>query len=231
MVDVLQTEQTLEGGTRARELALQLERLILSGEFRPGDRLDEASLARRFQVSRTPVREALKQLSAGGLVETRPRQGAVVTRLTIQDLIYMFELMAVLEGACAGFAARRYAEADRRAISAAHEACLEATRREDPEAFYRANNRFHDAIYVASHNVFIRDQTVALGRRLEPYRHQITFHPGRMSLSNDEHERIMGAIFDMNQPEADRLMRSHLDTLSDDLTSLIDAVNGRRVGD
>jgi DNA-binding GntR family transcriptional regulator len=213
-----------ESVTRAVELSCTLEAAILSGDLKPGDRLDEVRLAERYKVSRTPIREALKHLAASGLVDLRPRQGALVARPTVTGLIDMFETMAVLEGACVGLAARRHTSADRMAILAAHEACLAAKEAEDPDHFYRCNNDFHDALWRGAHNEFLSDQALALRKQLEPYRRQITFHPGRMSLSNDEHARIMEAVFRMDADGAERLMRTHLDTLRDDVTTLVSTV-------
>jgi DNA-binding GntR family transcriptional regulator len=220
---MLKAASTARGLTRGLELTSVLEKAILGGEFRPGVRLDELRLAERYKVSRTPIREALKHLAAAGLVELRPRQGAVVARPTLLSLIEMFETMAVLEGACAGLAARRHTAEDRADIAVAHEACIEATRAEDPDHFYRANVAFHDAIFRAAHNGFLERQALTLRNRLEPYRRQITFHPGRMALSNDEHAKIMGVIFAMDAAAAE-LMRSHLDTMRDDATGLVAAL-------
>jgi DNA-binding GntR family transcriptional regulator len=220
----LKTVSTGRNPTRGLELTTVLEEAILGGELRPGARLDELSLAERYKVSRTPVREALKHLAAAGLVELRPRQGAIVARPTLLSLIEMFETMAVLEGACAGLAARRHTAEDRAAIAAAHDECLAATGAADPDQFYRANVAFHDAIFHAAHNSFLEGQALALRNRLEPYRRQITFHPGRMALSNDEHAKIMGMIFAMDVAAADELMRSHLDTMRDDAAGLVAAL-------
>ncbi|MCG8359901.1 MAG: GntR family transcriptional regulator, partial [Kiloniellales bacterium] len=86
---------------RADELRQDLEAEIFAGRLAPGQRLDESKLAARFGVSRTPVREALLQLASIGLVEMRPRQGAVVAAVTIRRLLQMFEVMAELEAFCA----------------------------------------------------------------------------------------------------------------------------------
>src|SRR6185369_16305216 len=93
--------------TRAEELRLQLADDIVRGALPPGASLDETDIARRFKVSRTPVREALRQLVASGLVEARAHRGAVVARPSIERLTGMFEAMAELEALCAGLAAER----------------------------------------------------------------------------------------------------------------------------
>src|SRR5579871_4368538 len=93
--------------TRAEELRLQLADEIVRGALKPGAALDESDLARRFRVSRTPVREALRQLVASGLVDSKAHRGAVVARPNAERLNSMFEAMAELEALCAGLAAER----------------------------------------------------------------------------------------------------------------------------
>jgi len=102
----------------------------------------------------------------------------------------MFEAMAWLEAACASLAARRHTQADRDSIQAAHEACIAAHTALDPAAFYRANARSHEAVYAASQNRYLQQETQLLRNRLEPYRRATTFHEGLMSLSVQEHETI-----------------------------------------
>src|SRR5213592_1866144 len=110
-----------------------IEDAVIAGDFLPGDRLDEASLAARFGVSRTPIREALLQLGAEGFIEMRPRRGAMVSVPSPQRLIEMFETMAELEAACGTLAARRLTAEDDRLIEAAHLACVDAAATGDPE--------------------------------------------------------------------------------------------------
>ncbi len=92
---------------RAEALREQLEQDIVTGHFKPGERLDEQSLATRFGVSRTPIREALMQLASTGMVELQPRRGAFVASLSLREVLERFETMAALEGMCGALAARR----------------------------------------------------------------------------------------------------------------------------
>src|SRR4030088_293293 len=107
--------------TRAEELRLQLADEIVRGALPPGAALDETDIARRFNVSRTPVREALRQLAASGLVDARAHRGAVVAQPSIERLTGMFEAMAELEAICAGLAAERMPATDRQEPGAVHE--------------------------------------------------------------------------------------------------------------
>ena len=108
---------------RADQLRDLIEEDIASGRLPPGSRLEESALAERFNVSRTPVREALAQLASAGLVEMRPRQGAVVAVLSLDNIIEMFEVMADLEALCAELCARRMTPEEQARLQAAHERC------------------------------------------------------------------------------------------------------------
>ena len=90
---------------RAEALRDKIEQDIVTGRFQPGERLDEQSLADRFGVSRTPIREALMQLASTGMVELHSRRGAFVASLGFKEIIERFEAMAALEGMCGALAA------------------------------------------------------------------------------------------------------------------------------
>jgi DNA-binding GntR family transcriptional regulator len=201
-----------------------IESDIVAGKLMPGAKLDEETLAERYGASRTPVREALKHLASQGLIELRPHTGAFVAKLTVGELAEMFETMAYLEAACAALASRRHTTEDRDALNAAHAVCAKAARKGDPDTFYAANARFHETVYFASHNAYLAAQTIALRNRLEAYRREATFHPGLISMTMAEHERILNAIFAMDETLAATLMRSHLDTLRDDAVSMARAI-------
>jgi DNA-binding GntR family transcriptional regulator len=213
-------------GSKTRGLSIReaVERDILSGRLPPGTKLEEETLAARYGASRTPVREALRQLASQGHIELRPHMGAYVSQLSISELGQMFETMAVLESACAELAALRHTAEDRQLLSDAHAACLRAARKKCPDSFFTANARFHERIYAASHNDYLCSNTVQLGNRLEAYRRVITFHVGLMALTIKEHEGILQAIFDMDSVSAASRMRGHFDTLRDDAVSMATAV-------
>ena len=214
--------------TRTDRIMQSVEREIVSGKLVPGSKLDEDELASRHGASRTPVREALRHLASQGLIELRAHAGAFVATLSLADLAEMFETMAFLEAACATLAARRHNALDRTALADAHEACASAAREKSPEAFYIANARFHACIYAASHNGYLVSQAVQLGKRLEPYRREATFHPGLMTITIAEHERILRSIFEMDEAEAGRQMRGHFDTLRNDVVSMATAMHHSR---
>ena len=119
-------EPAADRPTRADALKDAIAQAILQGDIRPGQRLDEVSVAHRFAVSRTPVREALKQLAAMELVAIRPHRGAVVAGLEPARLVELFEAMAEIEAACARLAASRMDGVDRLRLEEAFSTCDQA---------------------------------------------------------------------------------------------------------
>ncbi|HET7714575.1 MAG TPA: GntR family transcriptional regulator [Bauldia sp.] len=198
-----------------------LEEEIAEGFFVPGERLDESALAARYGVSRTPIREALMELAGIGLVISRPRRGTVVASLDAPQLVEMFEVMAELEGMAGRLAARRATSADRDRLANCHEACRPAADSGDSDAYYYENERFHHAIYAASHNVFLQDQCAALHRRLKPYRRLQLRVAGRIATSFREHAAIVEAILSGEANRAQRLLREHVVVQGDRFADLI----------
>ena len=209
---------------RADELRTRLESEIASGELGPGTRLDETRLAERFGVSRTPVREALQQLSTAGLVELRPRQGAVVAAMTVQQLLQMFEVMAELEALCARLAARRITPEQRKTLSRSHATCGALAETRDPEAYYDENRHFHEVIYAASQNAYLQNSTRVLRNRLQPYRRFQLNHPGRIDRSLAEHDAVVKAILEGDGERAAAAMRDHVTIQGDLFTDLISSL-------
>lgn len=196
--------------SQAFKLKQAIEDAVIAGEFVPGDHLDEVSLAARFGVSRTPIREALLQLGAEGFIEMRPRRGAMVSIPSPQRLIEMFETMAELEAACGTLAARRLTAEDDRLIEAAHHACVQAAATGDPETYYGVNRGFHEAIYRASRNAFLAEQALILHKRLSAYRRVQLRARNRLGQSLAEHAGILEAIREGKEELAARRLRDHV---------------------
>lgn len=205
----------------SRRLRDAIESEILVGDLRPGERLDEASLAARFGVSRTPVREALVQLASAGVVELRPHRSAVVAKLSPERLVEMFDVMAELEGLAGRLAARRSSQQDLEQLVAAHERCRKASGNNDADEYYYENEQFHKAIYAASHNEFLAEQCELLHRRLKPYRRlQLRFR-NRIATSLSEHEAIVSAITSGESDKADEVLQQHIRIQGERFSDLI----------
>jgi DNA-binding GntR family transcriptional regulator len=202
--------------TRAEELRLQLADEIVRGVLAPGSGLDETDIARRFSVSRTPVREALRQLVASGLVESRAHRGAVVAQPSIERLTGMFEAMAELEAICAGLAAERMPAADRQKLEAIHEELRVLSYAGNPERFHEVNERFHNAIYAGSQNGYIAEMTLATRVRVQPFRRAQFRNLGRLAKSHVEHDRVVVAIMRGDKTGAAAAMRAHIELVRDE---------------
>ncbi len=197
--------------TRAEELRLQLADEIVRGALAPGSPLDETDIARRFNVSRTPVREALRQLAASGLIDARAHRGAVVARPSLERLTGMFEAMAELEAMCAGLAAERMAPSDRRGLEAIHEELRVLSYTGNPDRFHEVNERFHNAIYAGSQNGYIAEITLATRVRVQPFRRAQFRNLGRLAKSHAEHDLVVVAILRGDKTGAAAAMRAHIE--------------------
>lgn len=215
----------LAQGSSAANLIKVLEDDILSGKLRPGDRLDEQALAKRFEVSRTPVREALRHLASSGLVDIRRNQGAAVRQLTTAELVEMFQVMAELNGLSARLCARRMNPSDLKAVRKLNDVCAKMALKGDHDGFYAANTEFHDFIDRGARSGFLLEESVKLAKRLDAYRRHITFQPRRMDKSVEEHYRIVDAIEQGDEDKAHQLMREHVDLLAGSATDVLIALD------
>ncbi len=209
--------------TLAERLCRDLERSIIDGTYPQGMRLDEQVIANRFNVSRTPVREAFRMLAVSGLVERRSRQGAVVGAIILPQLIEMFQVMAELEGLCARLAARRASPEQVAQMREIHERLIQAADRESPDKFYEINCEFHEAIYAASQNEYLSQQTRALRNRIAAYRRRVTDLAGRVEGTMREHQTILDAISRQDGERAHSAMRDHVGLLGDVMSDFIAA--------
>lgn len=183
---------------------------IVLGQLPPGTHLDEQDIANRCGVSRTPVREALKQLAATGLANYRPHRGSVVRSLTAADLDLMFEAIEELESSCARYAALRMTTPERDTLRASYAQCQQAAHDHNMELYDRSNREFHALIFSGAHNPFLQETTGALRGRVMPFRRGQFVNPSRLAQSLVEHSRVVNAILAGDAEAAGREMRSHL---------------------
>ncbi len=214
---------------RTERLRDVLEEEILTGVLRLGDRLEELQLAERFGVSRTPIREALFQLSAAGLIEQRPRRGTFVAEVGPRRLMEMFDVMAELEAMCARLAARRATAEDLAALRKAHEGCAQAAERGDCDGYYYENEIFHESIRAASRNEFLVEQADALQKRLKAYRRLQLRARDRLRASFAEHEAIVAAIEAGEVETAAEAMRGHVMVQGERFADLLASLEQRAV--
>jgi DNA-binding GntR family transcriptional regulator len=197
-------------GSLADSVCQRIADEIALGHFVPGSKLDEVMLAERFEVSRTPVREALKQLAIMGLVDCRPNRGSVVSALGTEQLDQMFEAIGELEAACARHAALRMTHDDRAQLQELHAQGRAAMQASDFERYDAANLALHTAIIRGSYNPVLIDMATSLRHRVAPFRRTQFHHIERMGESFEEHGVIVEALLAHDAVATYRQMRSHL---------------------
>jgi DNA-binding GntR family transcriptional regulator len=183
------------------------------GRLNPGDMIDDAVLAEEFAVSRTPVREALLQLEAMGLIRRLPRKGATVFRPTLEEFLAILEVHAKLEGQAAGLAARRLSTSWATALEAAVQACETFAAEKgdaDPDAYYQLNLRFHECVALAAGNPFLTEMIKTNARKLLAYYRARYRYAGAIATSAREHRAIATLIFARNADAAEALMQRHV---------------------
>lgn len=194
---------------RTGEIAKWIRSEIESGVLLPGARLEERPLSERFGVSKTPVREALIQLSSAGLVELRQRRGATVTVLSVEQVVSMFEVMTELESMAAKLAASRMSRDDRALLLRLHHRC-EQCDPEDVAAYDILNREFHEIIYRGACNDYLEASIKDVRGRLRAYRKYPFQKSGRIAQSVSDHAQIVAALSKGDAETASRVMRDHI---------------------
>lgn len=210
--------------TSTERIRITLADEIVRGMIGPGVVLDETSLAQRFEVSRTPVREAIRQLEAIGFVEARPHRGAVVPNFTPDRVDEMFLVMAELEGLCARMAAENLNEDLAPRLVALHAACRACAEADDVPGYYEANAAFHELIYSLGGNEFLADVTRGVRKRLQPFRRAQFSSAGRIHRSIEEHAAIVEAILARDGVAAAQLARDHIHVVRNSVGSVAPAL-------
>ena len=209
------TRELVRAGTTVDQMVRAIADHIVTGALRPGTKLDEMSLATRFQVSRTPIREALGQLSAMGLVDRRPNRGAIVAVVTQEHLSSMFESMAELEGICARFSAERMTPGERRALEREHGESARLVHLGAEEDYEAHNTEFHTRLYRGAHSKHIYELVTMTRSRLAPFRRAQFRLPGRLARSWDEHDAIVTAIMRGDAIAAGAAAKAHVSIVSE----------------
>jgi DNA-binding GntR family transcriptional regulator len=203
------------------EVAAALRDRIFAGELGPGTFLDEVQLAEEMKISRTPLREALKVLTAEGLVRHEPRRGCFVNEVTEQDLDEIFPVIALLEGRCAFEAARNATDADLAALEVLHDKLNKHAKARRINDYYDANFAIHEAIITLANNRWLAVITdlrkiVKLGvitdlrKIVKLARLQQLHAPGRLEQSLSEHMTVFAALRARDAEGAEAAMRTHL---------------------
>ena len=204
------TPTPLRPGSLHEEVATRLRTMVFERQLVPGEWIDELALARDWQISRTPLREALKVLAAEGLVTPVPRQGCKVTELSERDADDLFPVMALLEGRCAFEAVRKATPADVKGLRKLHEVLERHAAAGNVDGYYRANHEFHTRVQAIAANRWLDRATNDLRRFMRLLRGRQLNRPGRIEDSINEHRVLIAAIEQRDAVRAERVMHDHL---------------------
>jgi DNA-binding GntR family transcriptional regulator len=192
------------------EVAAKLRERIFSGSLAPGGFIDEPALCAELSISRTPLREALKVLTAEGLVRHEPRRGCFVSQITEQDLDEIFPVIALLEGRCAYEAARNATDADLAALEQLHDRLQRHAKAKRINEYYETNFAIHEAIIVLANNRWLAQVIGDLRKIVKLARLQQLHAPGRLEQSLSEHLAVYAALKARDAEGAEAAMRTHL---------------------
>ena len=186
-----------------------LKESIIKGYLKPGERIAEPELAEKFGVSRTPVREALRQLESEGFLTVLPRKGATVSPITDKDVQEFYAIKSLLEGYAARIACERMAERDIRKMEELNEQMRTFAEKEDVKSFFRCDNRFHDVFLKACGNDKLYNLVHSLVQQFERFRITALSVPGRMKDSVRQHEEIIDAFRKRDAERVERLVKAN----------------------
>ena len=193
------------------QVAQRLRQMLVENQIVPGAKLNERELAEVLQVSRTPLREAIKMLAAEGLVELLPNRGAIAVELTEADVLNTFEVMAGLEAMSGELAAQRITDAELAEVRAMHFEMLAAYTRRDLSGYYRLNSQIHRAINQAAKNPVLTTTYNQVNARLQALRFRSNQDEAKWKQAMAEHDRMIGALASRNGPAMRKVLLEHLD--------------------
>jgi DNA-binding GntR family transcriptional regulator len=193
-----------------QEVAQRLRERIFSHELAPGTWIDERSLAKAFGISRTPMREALKELAGEGLVVLTPRHGCKVVQLSRRDIEEVFPVLAMLEGQCAYEATTKIKPKDLPRLKALHEQLEIHTAHKDRAGWLEVDHKFHSILYEISGNRWLLQVINDLRKVIRLARYHFLLLDGRLEESLEEHRRIMAAICRQDPATVKECVYTHL---------------------
>lgn len=192
------------------EVAAQLREMIVNGELVAGEKAPEAELCQRFGVSRTPMREAFKALAAEGLIRLVPNRGAIVAKISREDVAELFPIMGALEGLAGELACARITDGEIARIRRMHEQMVRHYECSEIAPYYRLNRAIHEAIFAAAGNAALSASFQALVARTASIRFTAQKSPARWAEAVGDHIAMLSALEARDGAALGRLLREHI---------------------
>lgn len=204
------------------KVADKLRDLIMTGKLKEGDKINENELCEMLGISKTPLREALRVLSAEGLIRLVPHRGSFVTKPKFEEIAEMFDVMSLLEGFCARQACTKMKPKDFDKLEALHKKLEENFEKHDQEEYIRINNQYHSLVQKIAGNRTLNQIVSGLRKKILLYRFQSLNLPERFEHSIREHRDLLEAFRKRDDARAETLMRTHLQKQSHALEQLVE---------
>lgn len=209
------------------QVAHRLRQMLVEGAIAPGAKLNERELAELLNVSRTPLREAIKMLAAEGLVELLPNRGAIAVSLTEEDVQDTFEVMAGLEGLSGELAAQRITPEELAEIQAMQFEMMAAYTRRDLSTYYAINARIHRAINAAAKNPVLLTVYNQVNARLQALRFRSNQDGDKWKQAVKEHEKMIEALAARDAAAMRQVLVAHLHNKRDVVLEQLRAAHRR----
>ncbi|MXQ14356.1 FCD domain-containing protein [Microvirga makkahensis] len=219
----------LQTSSLATAIEREVERLILSGSFAPGERINENQLAQKLGTSRGPIREAVRALEGSGLVVSIPNRGSFIRRLSIEEALEIYEVRSVLFGLAGQLLAMRVTDKQIKQMGEFVAGMEKASRKQDFEAYYPLNLALHEFIVDSAGNTTLAQHYRSLVKKLHLFRARSLVQGGGLAVSNKEHREMLAAIAARDPGRAYEAHRGHVAFAKDRLLAVVHA-EGKVVG-
>jgi DNA-binding GntR family transcriptional regulator len=203
-------KKAIEKHLTLREMILEhIRDAIISGTLKAGSRVSEPELAERYGISRTPIREAFRQLESEGYLTVIPRRGAIVSEFSQKDVEEFYAIKSILEGYAARMACEKLTSKELERLQANNERLSELAEQDDIKTFFKIHNDFHDMFIKAADNEKLRELITSVVTRFQRLRFMSLNLPGRMKIAVQEHQKIIEAFLRKDPETAEMLVRKN----------------------
>jgi len=203
-------KKSMEKHLTLREKILEhIRDAIISGSLKAGSKVSEPELAERYGISRTPIREAFRQLESEGYLTVIPRRGAVVSEFSQKDVEDFYAIKSILEGYAARQACKNLTDKELDKLQANNDRLSELAEHNDIKVFFRIHNDFHDMFIKAADNEKLRELITSVVTRFQRLRFMSLSLPGRMKIVVHEHGKIIEAFRRRDAEAAEMLVRKN----------------------
>jgi DNA-binding GntR family transcriptional regulator len=201
---------------------------VTSGRLKPGERVPEQDIAESFGISRTPIREAFRQLESEGFISFIPRKGAVVSPITAKDVSEFYSIKSLLDGYAAKLACAEFTEKDIKRLKTLNQQMQRSAEKNDVKGFFKLDNQFHETFLKGSGNEKLSHLAHQIAAQFERFRVTALSLPGRMNTSIQQHEGIINAFTEHDEELVESLVRANAELSAEVLVNELsrDSVEG-----